>query len=391
MPHTRPLPRPLFFLLSCLFATGILHAHPQGTSKVYIRLLGNDSATVEVDANTSSMFTAVGSNFVMGEYGPADVKLYQEKAAQYGYSRISVLADNRPFLHPRVLQWKRNGSGPDDDLTNDSAALWDTSIVLVYGGRLPPGARTLKFSAALFPEFGVQTICEASVFWRDTLVERRWITPDGTLMLSLNPDELESRLAKNRAAPAAASGGNLLGRFIKLGYNHILPHGLDHILFVVGLFFFSTRLRPLLFQVTAFTVAHSITLALTLLGIISLPARIVDPLVALSITVVAVENVFFRNVKTSRWLIVFAFGLVHGMGFAGVLGKLGLPEGGFWPALIGFNVGVEFGQISVIAIAFALTVWFRNKPWYFRGVVAPVSFLIGAVGLYWAIQRVVGF
>jgi hypothetical protein len=147
----------------------------------------------------------------------------------------------------------------------------------------------------------------------------------------------------------------------------------------------------LLFQVTAFTLAHSLTLALALLGIFSLPPGLVEPLIALSIAVVGIENVFFRNVRASRWLVVFAFGLIHGMGFAGVLSDLGLPEGGFWPALIGFNVGVEIGQLAVIALAFAATVWFRKKSWYFKGIVVPASLLISGVGLYWAIERIAGF
>jgi hydrogenase/urease accessory protein HupE len=378
-------------LLFMLAVAGGLHAHPNGTSKVTVRLLGNDSLTVEVDANTSDMLTAVGSGTMSPEvFVPADVRNYQARAAQYAYSRLALRADNRAFLSPTVLSWKRGGAGPDDDLSRDSTAMWDTSIVLTFGGKYPAGARTLSFGAALFPEFGMQSICQASVLWRDTLVERRWLVLDRTLRVPLSPDSLEARLARNRAIPAAAAGDNLFGRFIGLGFTHILPHGLDHILFVIGLFFFSTRMRPLLFQVTAFTIAHSITLALTLLGVFALPASVVEPLIALSIVVVGIENVFFRKVKASRWLIVFAFGLIHGMGFAGVLGELGLPEGGFWPALIGFNLGVEFGQIAVIALAFGLTVWFRNKPWYFKGIVVPVSLLISAVGLYWAIERVMG-
>jgi hypothetical protein len=213
---------------------------------------------------------------------------------------------------------------------------------------------------------------------------------DGVLKLPLARDSLEAMLAHARGKPAATAGGNLLARFVALGYKHILPSGLDHILFVLGLFFFSTRMRPLLWQVTAFTIAHSITLGLALLGVLSIPARVTDPLIALSIAVVGLENVFFRQVKASRWIIVFAFGLVHGMGFASALAGLGLPEGGFWPALIGFNAGVEMGQLCVIAAAFALTFGFRGKAWYFKGVVVPVSLLISAVGLYWAVTRAMG-
>jgi hydrogenase/urease accessory protein HupE len=365
-------------LFPCLFllAATALHAHPNGTTKAVIRLLDNDSLTVEIDANTNDVINAVGTPLNPNIFDSALARIHQEKAAHYLFSRITVRADNKSALTPDVILWKRDGSGPADDLSRDSAALWDSVMVVTYGGKLPAGANALTFTAAIFPEFGVQTLCEVSVFWKDTLIERRWLTIDKKLRLPLAADSLHARLEAAREKPASASGDNLFGRFIGLGFTHILPHGLDHILFVVGLFFFSTRMRPLLLQVTAFTVAHSITLALALLGIFSLPAGLVEPLIALSIAVVG---------------LVFAFGLVHGMGFAGVLSDLGLPEGGFWPALIGFNVGVELGQLAVIALAFAATVWFRNKSWYFKGIVVPASLLISGVGLYWAIERIAGF
>jgi len=377
------------FLLALATATAVF-AHPNGTSKVYIRILDNDSLTMEVDANTDDVINAVNARLNPDIFMPDSVRRYQAAAAQYLFSRATLRADSRSILDPAVILWKRGGEGPSDDLAGDSAAMWDSVVVMTFGGRVPAGARTLVFSAALFPEFGVQSLCEASVYWKDSLVERRWLTVDQTLRVPLSPDSLAARLAAMREKPATAAGDNLFGRFSVLGFTHILPYGVDHILFVVGLFFFSTRMRPLLLQVTAFTVAHSITLALALLGIFSLPAGLVEPLIALSIAVVGIENVFFRNVRASRWLVVFAFGLIHGMGFAGVLSELGLPEGGFWPALIGFNVGVEAGQLAVIALAFGLTVWFRNKAWYFKGIVVPVSLAISAVGLYWAVTRMMG-
>lgn len=390
----RPLRPPFRVLLRalpvlCLIAP-VAQAHPNGTSKATLRLLGNDSLTLEIDANTVTMLNAVNIYPAVGDYRSDMVRRYEQAAAQYALSRAPVRADGQPFIRPDVLRWKRNGKGPTDDLLGDSAAVRDTSFVVLFGGRIPAGARLLSFSAALFPEFGAQTICEASVYWRDTLIARRWIDMDGTLKLPLARDSLDAMLARTRAKPAATAGGNLLASFVALGYKHILPTGLDHILFVLGLFFFSTRMRPLLWQVTAFTVAHSITLGLALLGVLSVSARVTNPLIALSIAVVGLENVFFRRVKASRWLIVFAFGLVHGLGFAGALTGLGLPAGGFWPALIGFNAGVELGQLSVIAAAFALTFGFRGKAWYFKGVVVPVSLLISAVGLYWAVTRAMG-
>lgn len=178
--------------------------------------------------------------------------------------------------------------------------------------------------------------------------------------------------------------------YIELGYIHIVPRGLDHILFVLGLFLLSTRMRPLLVQVTCFTVAHSITLALSLYGVVELPPSIVEPLIALSIAYVAIENLFMRGLSPWRPVVVFAFGLLHGLGFAGVLIELGLPQDQFVTALIGFNVGVEFGQLSVILVAWLLlALWQMSEQAYRRAVIIPGSLCIAAVGLYWTFERVV--
>ncbi|WP_340247644.1 HupE/UreJ family protein [Sulfitobacter pontiacus] len=144
--------------------------------------------------------------------------------------------------------------------------------------------------------------------------------------------------------------------YIPVGFDHILPKGLDHILFVLGLFFLSTHLRPLVWQVTAFTAAHTVTLALGALGWVTVPGSIVEPLIAASIVYVAVENIFLAGLSPWRPLVIFGFGLLHGLGFASVLGEFGLPQDQFIPALIGFNIGVEIGQLTVIAVMF-LCVW----------------------------------
>nr|WP_309502261.1 HupE/UreJ family protein [uncultured Roseovarius sp.] len=187
----------------------------------------------------------------------------------------------------------------------------------------------------------------------------------------------------------AQSGWQAFAGYVPVGFDHILPKGLDHILFVLGLFFLSARLRPLLWQVTAFTAAHTVTLALGALGWVNVPGSIVEPLIAASITYVAVENILARGLTPWRPVVVFCFGLLHGLGFASVLGEFGLPADQFIPALIGFNVGVELGQLTVIALAFlAVGVWFRNKDWYRARIAVPASCVIATVGAYWFVERV---
>jgi hypothetical protein len=176
-------------------------------------------------------------------------------------------------------------------------------------------------------------------------------------------------------------------RYLQLGFVHILPAGLDHILFVLGLFLFATNWRPLLLQISAFTLAHTLTLAMSTLGVFSLPSRPVEILIALSIVYVAVENIVARELKPHRLGLVFAFGLLHGLGFAGVLGELGLPRDAYLSALLAFNVGVELGQLAVIVIAFAVLGWMRRQEYYRARIVIPLSILIAATGLFWVVER----
>ncbi|HMQ14684.1 MAG TPA: HupE/UreJ family protein, partial [Phycisphaerae bacterium] len=189
--------------------------------------------------------------------------------------------------------------------------------------------------------------------------------------------------------PAARSGAAVAWQFLLLGFEHILPEGVDHILFVLGLYLLSPRLRPLLWQVTAFTVAHTATLALSMYGVVSLPARVVEPLIALSIVYVAVENLVTQELKWWRPMAVFGFGLLHGLGFAGVLTELAPPRSEFVAALVSFNVGVELGQLAVIGLALLLTGWWRGREWYRGRIVKPASLAIAAVALFWTVERVI--
>ena len=172
-------------------------------------------------------------------------------------------------------------------------------------------------------------------------------------------------------------------QYLALGFTHIVPGGLDHILFVLGIFLLSMRVKPVLTQVTAFTIAHSITLGLTIYGVVSVSPRIVEPMIALSIAYVAIENLTTTELRRSRVAVVFAFGLLHGMGFAGVLKELGLPRSEFLTALVTFNVGVELGQLAVIAAAWALF-----GRWAARRYLMPASAAIAATGVFWTVQRI---
>ena len=247
----------------------------------------------------------------------------------------------------------------------------DSLAAFRLSGRMPRGASTLRWLYGLVADPYPLEIRQAD---GSTAVE--WIT--GTNWSGI--------IDLTRSFPRPTRW-QIARQYLGLGYTHILPKGLDHILFVLGIFLLSPRLKTMLLQVTAFTIAHSITLGLSIYGLVSLPSRVVEPLIALSIVYVAIENLVTRELKPWRLALVFMFGLLHGLGFAGVLRELGLPRGEFLTGLLMFNLGVEGGQLTVIAIAMAVSWPFTTKGWYRHRVVIPASLMIAAIGIYWTITR----
>ncbi|HHI77136.1 MAG TPA: HupE/UreJ family protein [Gammaproteobacteria bacterium] len=250
--------------------------------------------------------------------------------------------------------------------------------VILLEGEVPKDARSLTwYYPARFGDQAVrvrQVDLEAQRYhWSDW----QWIRDDSV-----------SRPFSITEVANPRSFADVVKEYVEAGFRHILPRGLDHILFIVGLYLFSTRLRPLLWQVTMFTVAHTITLGLAVYGLLTLPEPLVQPLIALSIAYVGVENVWHRRLQKSRLALVFGFGLLHGIGFAGMLQEFGMPKNAFATALVSFNVGVELGQLAIILGTWLLVgLWFGRRPWYRSLVVVPLSLLISAVALYWFWDR----
>ena len=187
-----------------------------------------------------------------------------------------------------------------------------------------------------------------------------------------------------------ASGWARAARFVALGVQHILT-GLDHVAFVLGLLLAGGGLREVLRVVTGFTAAHALTLALAVLGVVSPPPALVEPLIAASVAYVGLESLLHllrEKSRGRRWPITFAFGLVHGFGFAGALRELQLPGQGLAVALLSFNVGVELGQAALVTAAFPLLAWLRRRPGLSRAAHPAGSATVGAAGLVWLVQRV---
>ena len=183
----------------------------------------------------------------------------------------------------------------------------------------------------------------------------------------------------------------LFWEYLQLGFLHVIPKGFDHILFIFGILLLNNSWRPVLLQCSVFTLAHSITLAFCVSGLIIPNTKWVEVVIALSILIIAVENIFQQKMNNLRLVIIFIFGLIHGMGFANALKELGLPANYFWSSLIAFNVGVEIVQISILLLAwFGLVNWIKTKDWYRQRFVIPMSIFIGLIALYWLIGRMMG-
>ncbi|HYU32682.1 MAG TPA: HupE/UreJ family protein [Thermoanaerobaculia bacterium] len=341
-------------------------AHELGKVQVYATFLKDGTYRIELVADEEHLTSKdVGGPAGETRYGPIR-GISGEVDRRFGRFFRSLVDgaaigfDGRP-VRPVVEMAPPDPEAPPGRMT------------LLLHGPIPGGAHTFTWSETaglgsypLIP----QSEGDESAAWQ-------WL--DG------NAASQPFRLA---AAVVPPTRLEIIGQYLRLGFTHILPKGLDHILFVLGLFLLSRRVKPLLLQVTSFTIAHTVTLALSIYGVFSLPASIVEPLIALSIVFVAVENVFTSELRPSRVALVFAFGLLHGLGFAGVLSQLGLPRAEFLPALLSFNVGVEAGQLAVISLALLAVGLFRQRSWYRSAVVVPASLLIAAVGLYWSVQRV---
>ena len=282
--------------------------------------------------------------------------------------RLRVRFDGQPVPFTVSLPGRERPPAPGEA----PAAL---GLVARLEGRVPAGAKTVSFvaSRAFAP------------------VRLTVIAADG----EARPTEVVERGGESRPQPLTGTVGPVsavatAGRFLRLGYGHILPAGLDHVLFVLGLALLSPRLAPLLAQVTAFTLAHTCTLALAVYGVVSLPSRVVEPLIAASIVYVGVENLFRREASWLRLALVFCFGLLHGLGFAGVLSELGWPQGRKLLALLSFNVGVELGQLTVIAAALLLLAASNRLGMPRRPVERGLSLATAGVGLVWMVQRLAG-
>jgi hypothetical protein len=342
----------------------VTRAHEIGTTRVSVVILSDGTYQIDIVTDAAALIEKLEAS--AGRPPSPHLGLLQLQAAlradETTFRQRLTAAFDGVAVHPRI----EYSAAPSSDATSPGLAM------IRLAGTIPPAAR--DFTWAYSWTFASYALTVS----RDNggAAVTQWL--EGGQVSSSFP--LSAAPAPNRPRDA--------WRYFRLGFTHIVPHGLDHILFVLSLFLLNSRLRSVVWQVSAFTVAHSITLGLSMYGRLAVPPSLVEPLIALSIAYVAIENLFVSELKSWRVVVVFAFGLLHGMGFAGALMDIGLPRGDFLVALVTFNAGVEAGQLAVIGVAFVLVgLGCQSSPWYRRRIVVPASALIACTAVYWTLER----
>lgn len=365
-----------------LLPFGSLRADVVKPALVEISVFSDGRFEIELRASIEALLTGINGRYRNTQDAP--------NAAEYDALRVldpaSLAAAFEPFKPRLAREIKLRFDGNEAALSLagvDIPARGYTKVprisVIKLVGVIPRNARSLTWYYPL--AFGdsavrVRQVDEATQQYHWS--EHQWIRED----VPSEPYSLTEIYAKRPFLDVVWS-------YVSVGFDHIVPRGMDHILFILGIFLLSTRMKPLLWQVTMFTIAHTITLGLATAGYVDLPPRIVEPLIALSIAYVGLENVWAKSLHRSRLFLVFGFGLLHGLGFAGMLRDFGMPDDAFLTALISFNIGVEAGQLAIIGAAFlAVGRWFNGHRLYRPLVIIPGSLLIGLTGLKWTLERV---
>ncbi len=353
---------PIQFAIAILFAASAV-AHEIGTTRVAASMTG---PAYEIEIATDGAALAEKLAAVTGKPAPID----PPADALHAY----IAAHEDAFRKRINLAFDGKDVTPEIRLRVEAAdnAMQAPGAIFTLTGPVPPGAHQFTWSFA----------------WTFTRYPLTMRTPGAESKVEWI-DGGRGNSTFDLAGPVLSGSWATAWRYLTLGFTHIVPLGLDHVLFVLGIYLLSGRAKPVLLQVSAFTLAHSITLGLSMYGVVSLPSRVVEPLIALSIAYVAIENIFLSELRPWRVALVFGFGLLHGMGFAGVLQEIGLPRSEFVLALLTFNLGVEAGQLAVILAAFLLVGWrWSDKSWYRGRVVVPASVLIACLALYWTVERI---
>ena len=338
--------------------TGALRAHDPGLS----------SAEIDVRASTAALVVTYNERDIANLIGESPEALRsrnpqaQQKLEQLGQRAAVLRVDGQPVSPTAFV------AGPEGE----------NNVEFRYDFAAPPAE--FVFESALLPELS---------FGHRQAFAARDASGREIARAILSSRENKASISATASQNAASSGGSRFREFFMLGIHHIIT-GYDHLLFLFGLLIVCRTARSGIVLITCFTVAHSLTLVLSTLGLVDLPGLFVEATIAASILYVGIENLFRKDGALGwRWVLTFAFGLIHGLGFAGVLHEMGIAKTGSAAVLplLAFNLGVEAGQLAIAAIVLPILWKLRDSRAFLRFGVPACSLLVAAAGAYWLIER----
>ncbi len=369
-----------FFIFFFLFISLSLKSHEIKPSIADFSI-NESSLTFEIRLNAELILSGIDAS---------DIQNTDNSNLSYKYDDLRKLPDND--LKDNIMSnWNNISQNIYIKLDGDVQKLNLLSIEIInqinyevtrdtiINFHIPLDKKNTSFSFSMSKKFGSIILREQNLYKNvDQLYTNYLNSGDESDLINLNHTVALTKI-------------NSFIKYLFLGIEHIIPKGLDHMFFIIGLFLFSNLIRPLLLQVSMFTIAHTITLVIASLSLINVNASIVEPLIALSIVYIGVENIFKKYSNTKiRYYVIFLFGLLHGLGFALVLKDVGLDYSNLLINLVSFNIGVEIAQIFILFLLFlTIGLFFSKKKYYKLIFQIPLSLFISLIAIYWFVERII--
>ena len=369
-----------FFIFFFLFISLSLKSHEIKPSIADFSI-NESSLTFEIRLNAELILSGIDAS---------DIQNTDNSNLSYKYDDLRKLPDND--LKENIMSnWDNISQNIYIKLDGDVQELNLLSIEIInqrnyevtrdtiINFHIPLDKKNTSFSFSMSKKFGSIILREQNLYKNvDQLYTNYLNSGDASDLINLNHTVALTKI-------------NSFIKYLFLGIEHIIPKGLDHMLFIIGLFLFSNLIRPLLLQVTMFTIAHTITLVIASLSLINVNGSIVEPLIALSIVYIGVENIFKKYSNTKiRYYVIFLFGLLHGLGFALVLKDVGLDYSNLLMNLVSFNIGVEIAQIFILFLLYLTIGLFFSKKKYYKIIFQiPLSLFISLIAIYWFVERII--
>ena len=369
----------LFFILLFLL-TNFAKADVVKPALVEVSIFKDKTIQVEIDLSLEAAMTGIGTQYKNTQDAPNSDEYDVLRALEPEALRQKFSHFEQDFMQSFALKVNQKPqplilSHVDIDIVGYKQR--PRKSVLTYTGKLQAWPKTITWQYD-------QIYGDNALRWQVYQVDEynwsqwQWLR-DGEVseIIDINHPEPLSKLER-------------FSQFVGIGFDHVIPLGWDHILFIVGMALSSLLWRKLLVLVSLFTLAHTLTLGLAMYGLVEISPQIIEPLIAFSIAYVAIENLIIQQSMIRQSLVIFFFGLIHGLGFATMLKEFEMTQDSFLTTLIGFNVGVEIAQVAIVLAVVAILLLMRKFALNYRRLaIIPTSIIISIIGIWWGVERLI--